>query len=217
MLGFSRVTRSTYCRLAGRLFVGLLWLAASTACTDANPPSSTSPDASGAIRDTGGSTWATTNLPPAANGEVSTETNTEVSVEATVTANANKAPAIDEMVEGLRTRLHKEPGDRDGWVLLARSYAYLNDVESARDALQQARKLGYEGPDFGLQGQPLSARQLPASHPEIPASGGGAFVKAMNNLLEKPAKSATSTGNETHYSQPPAVATDTSAAAAGRN
>lgn len=59
-----------------------------------------------------------------------------------------KAPPIDTLVENLRKKLHANPSDTDGWVLLARSYAFIGDRASAEAAIRQARKLGYTGEDI---------------------------------------------------------------------
>ncbi|MFT3929719.1 MAG: hypothetical protein QM709_05385 [Spongiibacteraceae bacterium] len=56
-----------------------------------------------------------------------------------------KVDAVDVMVERLRTRLEREPNDVDGWVLLGRSYHYLERWEDAKAAFAKARELGYKG------------------------------------------------------------------------
>lgn len=67
-----------------------------------------------------------------------------------VTTQTNQAPPIDDLAEKLRQRLHANPEDRDGWVLLARSYSFLGDHASAEGAMNQARSLGYQGD--GIEG-----------------------------------------------------------------
>lgn len=56
-----------------------------------------------------------------------------------------KVDAVDVMVERLRARLEREPNDVDGWVLLGRSYHYLERWEDAKAAFAKARELGYQG------------------------------------------------------------------------
>ena len=52
--------------------------------------------------------------------------------------------SVDEMVVQLEERLRRDPGDADGWVMLARSYAYLKRDEQARTAFAKAVKLAPE-------------------------------------------------------------------------
>ena len=49
---------------------------------------------------------------------------------------------VENMVEGLATRLEQEPSDADGWILLARSYQYLNRDAEALSAYVRAQALG---------------------------------------------------------------------------
>jgi hypothetical protein len=59
------------------------------------------------------------------------------------TGNGPVAP-IDSLVGGLEARLAENPGDANGWVLLAQSYAFLNDQTRAEHAVQRAVALGVD-------------------------------------------------------------------------
>jgi len=50
--------------------------------------------------------------------------------------------SVASMVDGLATRLEKEPNDADSWILLARSYQHLGRNADALHAYQRARDLG---------------------------------------------------------------------------
>lgn len=60
----------------------------------------------------------------------------------TVTENTTTTPAhssdipnnFEKMVEGLLTRLEKEPNDKKGWYMLARSYSYMKQYDKAAQA-----------------------------------------------------------------------------------
>ncbi|HET8709863.1 MAG TPA: hypothetical protein VFM32_00700 [Spongiibacteraceae bacterium] len=56
-----------------------------------------------------------------------------------------KVDSVDVMIERLRARLEKEPNDVNGWVLLGRSYHYLERWDDAKAAFAKARALGYQG------------------------------------------------------------------------
>ena len=43
------------------------------------------------------------------------------------------------MVDGLAARLQEEPDDLQGWLMLIRSYAVLQEAEAAEDAVRQAK------------------------------------------------------------------------------
>ena len=63
---------------------------------------------------------------------------------------ADRDDMIRGMVEGLAARLEGEPGDLDGWLMLIRSYAVLQDPEAARDALGRA-SAAFEGSPGALE------------------------------------------------------------------
>jgi cytochrome c-type biogenesis protein CcmH len=50
--------------------------------------------------------------------------------------------SVASLLDGLESRLEKEPDDADGWILLARSYEYLGRHEEAAAAYNRATKLG---------------------------------------------------------------------------
>ena len=50
------------------------------------------------------------------------------------------------MVAGLAGRLEAEPGDLDGWLMLIRSYAVLQDAEGASEAVRKAKQAFSETP-----------------------------------------------------------------------
>ena len=43
------------------------------------------------------------------------------------------------MVDGLADRLERQPGDLEGWLMLIRSYAVLQEAEAAQQAVRQAK------------------------------------------------------------------------------
>ena len=51
------------------------------------------------------------------------------------------------MVEGLAGRLETQPGDLDGWLMLIRSYAVLQDATAASDAVRKAKVAFKDAPD----------------------------------------------------------------------
>ena len=56
-------------------------------------------------------------------------------------ATQEQVPDIDEMVAKLEKRLQTEPGDVQGWIMLARSYSYLQRMEDAVKASATAYEL----------------------------------------------------------------------------
>ncbi len=50
--------------------------------------------------------------------------------------------SVGSMLDGLKSRLEKEPDDAGGWLLLAQSYRHLGQTEEAEAAYQRARALG---------------------------------------------------------------------------
>jgi hypothetical protein len=67
------------------------------------------------------------------------------SVSQTSTETTKKVASVEDLVEGLRTRLENSPDDMQGWVLLAKSYHHVQRWEDATDAFNRAKALGYEG------------------------------------------------------------------------
>ena len=65
----------------------------------------------------------------------------------------NKVDSIDLLVDGLKAKLENNPGDMKGWVLLAKSYHYLQRWDESAEAYGKAKELGYEGEeaDFSVK------------------------------------------------------------------
>ena len=62
------------------------------------------------------------------------------------TGNAELPHSVQEMVEGLARRLEQQPDDPEGWLMLGRSYAAMNRLQDARDALAQSDRLRPDQP-----------------------------------------------------------------------
>jgi len=60
--------------------------------------------------------------------------------------------SVASLVGGLEDRLHRSPDDGKGWLLLAKSYRYVDRLDDARDAYKKAEALG--------QGDAVVAEQL---------------------------------------------------------
>lgn len=58
-------------------------------------------------------------------------------------------PPVDEMVQKLEERLQREPGDQDGWIMLGRTYLFLERYRDAVQAYAQAMALT-DAPAAGL-------------------------------------------------------------------
>jgi len=56
-----------------------------------------------------------------------------------------RADSIEVLAEKLKARLEKQPNDMNGWVLLARSYHYMQRWDEAQAAFAKAKSLGYQG------------------------------------------------------------------------
>ncbi len=69
---------------------------------------------------------------------------------------------VASMVEGLAARLENEPGDADGWILLARSYQHIDRQTDALAAYQHAKDLGKTDVDLeaSLLGDHPSAQTI---------------------------------------------------------
>ena len=77
------------------------------------------------------------------------------------------ARSVEEMVTGLAARLEANPEDANGWLMLGRSYAAMNRLAEARDALLEADKRRADDPttlvalaevEAGLNGNDLAGR-----------------------------------------------------------
>lgn len=80
------------------------------------------------------------------------DTSAGMNAGASTTTHAAPADSIDVLAERLKARLEKEPNDMNGWVLLARSYHYLQRWDEAQAAFAKAKNLGYRG-----EAEPLPA------------------------------------------------------------
>ncbi|MFT4939821.1 MAG: hypothetical protein ACI88A_002870 [Paraglaciecola sp.] len=58
---------------------------------------------------------------------------------------SNKIPAVEDLIDGLRTRLEASEDDMQGWILLAKSYHHVQRWADATDAFKRAKALGYSG------------------------------------------------------------------------
>ncbi len=57
-------------------------------------------------------------------------------------------PPVAQMIDGLVAKLEADPKDRQGWELLARSYAFVGDLDQARAASKRAVALGSDANDI---------------------------------------------------------------------
>lgn len=92
-----------------------------------------------------------------------------------------KIDSVEVMLERLRARLETEPNDVDGWVLLGRSYHYLERWDDAKAAFAKARALGYRG-DAGTGtdadgGAAMSGGAMPHA-----AAGGDAIFNEIGRV-----------------------------------
>lgn len=53
-------------------------------------------------------------------------------------------PPVEIMLQQLKERLQREPGDAKGWNLLGKSYEYMGKQEAAKEAFARAAELGFE-------------------------------------------------------------------------
>lgn len=60
----------------------------------------------------------------------------------------DRAQMISGMVQGLAARLEENPDDLEGWTMLARSYAVMEDYEKSADAYAHAISLSPDDPDL---------------------------------------------------------------------
>ncbi len=58
------------------------------------------------------------------------------------TSAATEVAPVSQMIGGLERRLEQEPDDRQGWTLLAQSYAFVDRMEAANVAIDRAVALG---------------------------------------------------------------------------
>ncbi|MBI5706385.1 MAG: c-type cytochrome biogenesis protein CcmI, partial [Armatimonadetes bacterium] len=86
----------------------------------------------------------------------------------------NNMPPVDEMVKRLEQKLQKEPNDATGWLMLGRSYVYLNRYTDAVRAYAQAETLT-QPPDAQLYAEYAEAMAL---------ANGDSLAGAPERLLE---------------------------------
>ena len=87
------------------------------------------------------------------------------------------------MVAGLEARLRDDPRDREGWVLLGRSYMTLRDYAKAAEAMRQAVALSQGDPrTLAAYGEALTMAALGSVTPDAVA----AFEKALRAMPGEP-------------------------------
>jgi tetratricopeptide (TPR) repeat protein len=88
-----------------------------------------------------------------------------------------KAPSVASLVEKLEAKLQDDPSDANGWLLLARSYEHIDQLDKARDAYRQAVVLGAEDPALAARlqegGAATPAPAESAASDTTAASGSG--------------------------------------------
>lgn len=104
--------------------------------------------------------YAATQLRPNANVQSSPPLAREVapaqSAAMPAAAAGGKVDSVEVMVERLRARLEAQPNDVDGWVLLGRSYHFLERWDEAKAAFARARELGYQGDSDNAAAMPAA-------------------------------------------------------------
>lgn len=84
------------------------------------------------------------------------------------TNTASKIASVEQLLNGLKTRLNAQPDDVKGWVLLAKSYHHLGYREEATQAAAKARELGFVG----------EILPLPSGHPVVSPEKSTGSVKS---------------------------------------
>ena len=69
-------------------------------------------------------------------------TDAENETTAPVANDPQKLASVSQLVGGLESRLRENPGDGQGWLLLAKSYEHLQQTDDAIAAYRKADKLG---------------------------------------------------------------------------
>ncbi len=75
----------------------------------------------------------------------------KVKTEQTVAQQNSKMPDVKAMVAGLAERLKQQPDDPEGWLMLGRSYKYMQQYDKAAEAFAQAHRLMGDQTDLLLQ------------------------------------------------------------------
>jgi cytochrome c-type biogenesis protein CcmH len=84
------------------------------------------------------------------------------------------SPSVEEMVNKLAERLHNQPDDMKGWVMLGRSYVVLKRYDEAVDAYRNILRLGGDSPE-------LLADYADA----LAMAAGGRFTPETGELLQR--------------------------------
>ncbi len=69
------------------------------------------------------------------------------------------APPLEDMVERLKARLDQRPADANGWLMLARTYSFLQRWPDAEKAFARAQKLAPQNPDVLVEYAGLLGRK----------------------------------------------------------
>lgn len=82
---------------------------------------------------------------PTPNTAAATHPSAATSMNAMDATQPVRADSIEVLAEKLKARLEQQPNDMNGWVLLARSYHYMQRWDEAQAAFAKAKSLGYQG------------------------------------------------------------------------
>ncbi len=114
----------------------------------------------------------------------------EAALSSAKTAEVKQAPPIDALVERLAARLKQNPADLNGWVMLIRSYAFMNAPEKVREAAASARKQFASDPealkqiDAAMSAQAQPAPESEAKAPaDAPTEDQNAMIRGMVGKL----------------------------------
>jgi len=102
-----------------------------------------------------------------------------------------KAGSIDTLVGPLKARLEREPNDVDGWVLLGRSYHFLQNWNEATAAFAKARALGWKGEAPAITADATVAADSKAPGDIAPISqgdGAQAMFQGVQEAVEQQAQ-----------------------------
>lgn len=83
---------------------------------------------------------------------------------------------IERMVEGLAAKLEKEPGNQQGWIMLARSYKAMGRIPEAVRAYERAGSLVESNPDLLLD------------YADAMAASAGGFTDKVRALIDQALK-----------------------------
>jgi len=96
-------------------------------------------------------------------------------------APGGQVDSVSDLLAGLEARLARTPEDRDGWVLLAKSYHYLERYEESKIAFARARELGYEGEPMSLSTGAAQPRSLSKGGTKIHQYIGDTYAPGSEN------------------------------------